>query len=102
MAAHCAGEQNAYWAMNHQLFVNQRRLGLDVYLEIANSLALEGDVFSDCIRQTVLSNDVDSDRAYGQELGVNGTPTFFIGRVQDDQLRNARMISGRPTVFGVC
>src|SRR5690606_19222030 len=31
IAANCAGEQDAYWQMNHQLFSNQSELGDGLY-----------------------------------------------------------------------
>jgi len=37
---------------------------------------------------------VEADLSYGQNIGVRGTPNFFIGRIQDGKLMNALWISG--------
>lgn len=94
VAAKCAGKQDAYWKMHNALFANQRRLSPDLYKELAQTLALNVDEFLGCLQQAELASDVDQDTAYGQSLGVRGTPTFFIGRMQDGQLVEAQRISG--------
>ncbi len=95
VAANCAGKQNAYWKMHDGLFNNQRRLGSDLYEELAKNLRLDVAAFQACTRQGAReSKEIDADLAYGQSIGVRGTPTFFIGRLQGTDLIDAKQITG--------
>ncbi|WP_342349582.1 thioredoxin domain-containing protein [uncultured Nitrospira sp.] len=94
VAANCAGEQEAYWPMSHQLFSNQSELGDGFYQKSAQSLGLNMDQFESCVNSPEQIQKVDADVVYGQEIGVNGTPTFFIGRVENGQLTDAKEVSG--------
>jgi protein-disulfide isomerase len=94
IAANCAGEQDAYWQMNHQLFSNQPELGDGLYQRLAQSFRLNMDQFESCVNSHEQVQKVDADVVYGQEIGVNGTPTFFIGRVENGQLTDVKEVSG--------
>jgi protein-disulfide isomerase len=94
VAAHCAGEQGAFWPMHDALFANQERLGQATYDELAASLRLDLAAFRSCLEQPDARKAVDGDLAYGAGIGVQGTPTFFIGRVKDGRLVNPQRIVG--------
>lgn len=94
VAARCAGRQGAYWRMHDALFGNQRRLGPELYAELATDLKLDQDAFNACLTDGSEGQKVEVDFSYGQELQVQGTPTFFIGRLENGQLVDARRIVG--------
>jgi protein-disulfide isomerase len=94
IAANCAGEQGAYWEMYDRLFRNQRRLGSDLYIELAQQLKLNIPTFLNCLKKPNWGKEVDNDLAYGQSAGVSGTPSFFIGRIQGERLVDAQLIVG--------
>lgn len=94
VAARCAGEQGAYWAMQRVFFGNQQRLGAEYYRDTAKSLGLRASEFSRCIDQGVLQKRVEKDMAYGQELGVSGTPTFFVGRIRGSEIQDLKQLKG--------
>lgn len=101
IAAHCAGRQDAYWKMHDALFTQQQRLGPELYKELAASLKLEPAAFASCLNDPAAAAAVDNDLAYGQSVGVQGTPSFFVGRIDKGQVVDAKAISGaKPfTVF---
>ncbi len=101
IAAHCAGRQDAYWKMHDALFTQQQRLGPELYKELAVSLKLEPSAFASCLKDATAAAEVDGDLAYGQSVGVQGTPSFFVGRIEKGQVVDAKAISGaKPfTVF---
>lgn len=76
-AAMCAGEQDAYWAFHDSLF-GERPLGQDTYLQYATDLGLDLDAFQKCLDEERYKDFIEKDAAFAQNLGVNGTPTFFI------------------------
>ena len=94
IAAHCAGEQGKYWEMQDRIFLHQSRLGLALYEEQAKALALKYPEFMTCLKDAKWDKRVDEDQTEGETLGIRGTPNFFIGRIQGDQLVEARQIVG--------
>lgn len=82
-AARCAGDQEAYLEMHHQLFSQQsewanRNDAMEIFIGYAENLGLDGDTFTDCLETHKHLEAVEADLAEGSELGVNGTPAFFI------------------------
>jgi protein-disulfide isomerase len=94
IAANCAGRQGAYWKMHHGLFTNQAELGTALYQELAQGLSLNLPAFESCLAEPAESQKVDDDLAYGQTLTVQGTPHYFVGKVQDGQLVNVLRVNG--------
>jgi protein-disulfide isomerase len=94
IAANCAGRQGGYWKMHHELFTNQAELGPELYKELAQKLQLDVPEFETCLAAPDESQKVDDDLAYGQTLTVQGTPHYFVGRVQDGQLVNILRVNG--------
>ena len=98
IAANCAGKQDKYWEMNDQLFAKQKELGDDLYTTTAQALGLDMDKFGTCLREAEQGTEVTADFTAGQQIGVRGTPTFFVGRVQDGKVVQAKRIVGAQTL----
>ncbi|PYQ49551.1 MAG: thioredoxin [Acidobacteria bacterium] len=94
VAAYCAGEQGAYWKMHDALFTNQPRLGPALYDELAKSLDLDAKKFQACREARESEKKIEDDMAYGQSVGVQGTPHFFIGRLKGGQVVDLQRVSG--------
>lgn len=101
IAANCAGEQGVYWEMHDSLFVNQKRLGKALYEELAKTLKVNTVSFDTCLKDEKQAKEVTSDFVYGQSVGIEGTPTFFVGRVDGKKLVDVIQIVGAqpPAVF---
>ncbi|MFP3853433.1 MAG: DsbA family protein [Anaerolineales bacterium] len=80
-AAECAGEQDAYWEFHDALFSGSAGLGLDAYQQYAQEIGLDADSLLTCIEEERFASEVEADARYAAELGVTGTPTFFINGV---------------------
>ena len=90
-AAHCAGEQGKYWDMNKKLFSDQQAIKMDDLKKYAADLKLNTTKFNECLDSGKFADKVRQNQEYGEQVGVNGTPAFFV---------NGRMISGaRPFEF---
>ena len=76
-AAMCAGDQDAYWAFHDALF-GDSPLGQETYLKYAENLGLDMEAFQQCLSEERYKEFIEKDAAFAQNLGVNGTPTFFI------------------------
>lgn len=94
IAANCAGRQGAYWKMHNALFSNQSELGAALYQRLAQELSLDVPTFEACLAEPAVSQKVDQDLAYGQKLTVQGTPHYFVGKVQDGQIVNVLRVNG--------
>lgn len=77
-AARCAGEQSKYWEMHDKLFGNQESLGESNYKKWAREIGLNGEKFDDCLSTGKHAQEVKDDASYGAQLGVSGTPAFYI------------------------
>ncbi len=83
VAARCAGEQGAYWAMHDRLFEGQSEWGSrsdpgGTFEAFAADIGLEASRFETCLESGEWNDAVDGDVAEGARLGVRGTPTFFV------------------------
>jgi len=95
VAANCANEQNDYWGYQEALFDDQAALGRNHYLDLAKQHKLDTAKFSACLDDKKQIEEIDNDLAYGGSLGVDGTPSFFIGKIdQSDRIVAARLVVG--------
>lgn len=77
-AAVAAGLQGKFWEMHDQLFANQQRLEDADILKYAGQLGLDVARFERDWKSPEVQAAVDADRAQGEKLGVQGTPTIFV------------------------
>jgi protein-disulfide isomerase len=97
IATLCAGEQGAYWPMHDTLFTKQRELGDAFYKTTAATLKLDAAKFDACLQDTKQAKAVDDVTAYASSINVNGTPSFFIGKISGDELVEVVQLEGaRP------
>jgi protein-disulfide isomerase len=84
-AAHCAGDQGKYWEMHDKLFASGAKLEVADLKSQAREVGLDGGKFDKCLDSGEKAKEVESHRKAGDDVGVSGTPAFFI---------NGRLISG--------
>ena len=83
-----AGEQGSFWEMYDALYDNQRRLGESgIFEELARDIGLNIDRFNQDFESDAIAQQVREEQSMGQELGVRGTPHFF---VNGESLRGAQ------------
>lgn len=80
-AANCAAEQGDYWAYHDVLFSGKYNLDRTGFLNYAAELGMDETVLSECLDSGRYQAEVESDLRYGVDLGVTGTPTFFINGI---------------------
>jgi len=78
MAARCAGEQGLFWLMHDKLFQNQGVYEKTHLLELANQIGADTTKFNNCLTNKTYLQQIQQNFADGQNLGVTGTPTWFI------------------------
>lgn len=79
-AALAAGEQGKYWEMLGLLMQSGRELGHEKYVELAQQLQLDVDVFLNDLERydDRYEEAIQKDLTMGASAAVRGTPTFFI------------------------
>ena len=101
MAAECAGEQGGdsiYYQYHDEIFTRTTSNGAGLTLSqlpvIAKDLGLNVNKFQQCLDSNKFSSEVSKDIADGQKAGVNGTPSFFVGKSSSDGLIEGTLIVG--------
>jgi len=93
-AAHCAGEQGAYWPMHDKLFGGSAGLNHGALLAYADEIGLNASRFEECLSSQRHLAQIDADIADAKAAGVRGTPAFVLGperhgRVEGPHIRGA-------------
>ena len=80
-AAECVRKQkgdSGYWKMHDKLFENQASLSVENYKKWARALGVNEAAFDKCLDEGETASIVKADADYGQQLGITGTPSFFV------------------------
>jgi protein-disulfide isomerase len=84
-AARCAADQGKFWEYHDQLFENQSKLDPNDLKATAKKVGLDETKFDQCLASDKVKDEINADVEQGHNLGVDGTPAFFI---------NGRPLSG--------
>jgi protein-disulfide isomerase len=82
VAAQCAYEQDAFWGYYDRLFTRNEPKGADTYLLFAQELGLNIQSFQGCLESDSAVEAVINDAQFASDIGINGTPTFFINGIK--------------------
>ena len=84
-AAGCAYEQGKFWEYHDKLYANSPKASTEDLKSYAKELGLKVEAFDRCVESGKYKAVVQKDLNEGAQLGLTGTPVFFI---------NGREISG--------
>jgi protein-disulfide isomerase len=84
-AALAAGAQGKFWEMHDKLFANQQSIKRPDLEKYGQELGLDMAKFRQALDTHTFKARIDQDTALGGQVGVDGTPAFYI---------NGRLISG--------
>jgi len=93
-AARCAADQDRFWDMRQALLANGAQLSKQHILDAALKLGLNEKSFAECAQSTAKDAAIQADIAEGARLGFRGTPTFVLGRQQDEESVEGMVIVG--------
>lgn len=98
-AARCAEDQNKYWEMHDALFAHQNALSPPAITSYAQSLGMDASKFTTCISTDRYADAIQQSAQYAEQIGVRGTPSFFIGTLDADghELKIVRALRGAYT-----
>jgi protein-disulfide isomerase len=93
-AAACAGDQDKFWQMHDQLFNSQHALSTNTLSLHAQAIGLNTATFQQCLFSGKHQDKVRRNLETASSLGVNGTPTFFIGVTGSNTVKVVKVLSG--------
>jgi len=76
--AHCANEQDKFWAMHDEIFANQKALGTESLRAAAQTAGLDIGELDKCLASDRPGKAIAEDMKKATEVGVQGTPSFYI------------------------
>jgi len=95
-AGRCAAEQGKYWEMRHVMIVNADQLKPENLASYAANVKLDVPKFKSCLESDKFKAQIDQDIAEGGVAGVQGTPSFVIGYLENDKLQGVRLVGAQP------
>jgi len=99
LAAACAADQQSYWRLHDALFENPTLGGAAELYRIVNELGLDAGAFENCLERQRNGEFLDSQRATALGLGIEGTPTFLLGRLENGRiLTNISVLPGMQSI----
>lgn len=78
----CADQQGKFWAYHKGAFEIQRSLSANSPQDLASSLGLDTERFSNCLTGTEARSKVAKSKAEALRLGLDSTPTFFVNGIK--------------------
>lgn len=95
-ANHCAAEQGRYWAYRQPLTALAEPLSVPRLTALAGDTGLDRARFEECLRVGLFAPAVAHSVAEAGRLGIDGTPTFIIGREHDGYVEGQRLVGAQP------
>lgn len=77
LAGECADEQGKFWNFHDKAF-NDPGIDKTKLNNLADIIGLDKNKFETCLSSKQFNMEIQNDIIIGQNLGVTGTPTFFI------------------------
>ena len=74
----CAKEQGKYWEYHDILFEKQLELNDSAFANFAENLRMNTAEFNSCFLANKHQDKIDASSSSASEVGIYGTPTFFI------------------------
>ncbi|MBN2695350.1 thioredoxin domain-containing protein [bacterium] len=78
IASFCAQKQGKFWEYHNKLFASQGNFNDSNYVAWAEELKLDKAEFEKCIKSAEAKNIILSELQEGQDIGIQGTPTFYL------------------------
>lgn len=95
-ASRCAGEQKKFWDMRLTLVMNAGKLSRDFMMRTAAEIKLDTSAFGTCLDGDRYTAEVEKDARDGAAIGVQGTPSFILGRTGGAQMEGILIPGALP------
>ena len=96
IATRCAGEQGKYWEIVEQLMAHNISLSPQSVDQLVLAAGVDAARYSSCMESTRHFDAIQEQIASGRAIGINGTPSFVVGRTVGDTLSGVKLIGALP------
>ncbi|MDB6101249.1 MAG: oxidoreductase [Gammaproteobacteria bacterium] len=97
VAGECARRQGKFWALHDELFLRLKPDDRHLVRHAAANIGLDSPTFERCLKDPGVRQGIQVGQRLGERLGVQGTPWFFIGRVEANRWTEVTHVFGaRP------
>ena len=73
-----AARHGKFWELHDKIFENQQRLSVDVIKQLVAQVGLDPQALVKAVANDELSPVVEKQKAEGQRLGIQGTPSIYL------------------------
>lgn len=105
-SAEAAGLQGKFWEMHDALYLNQNSWSSastkdrnDIFASYAGSVGVNVDQYTKDLTSKKVADKIARDRAIGKKVGVDSTPTVFIGSDKMDSEVISNLVQGDGSKF---
>jgi protein-disulfide isomerase len=95
-AARCAGDQGQFWRMRDILGSNPGKLSAENIAGYASEISLDAAKFKECVDSGKFKQPVMDDSKAAQSMGINGTPSFIIGKSTPEGVDGELVVGALP------
>jgi protein-disulfide isomerase len=93
-AALAANKQGRYYAFNHALLTSHDYLSEESIYQTAKQLGLNIQRLKKDMNSASVANQIKNTLRLADDLGINGTPAFFIGKTNATNSRDVEYVMG--------
>ena len=98
-AGRCATDQGQYWALRDVMAANPGKLDLASLVKDAGDLKLDVAVFRTCLETEKHKDGVQTDIMEALKVGLNATPTFYLGKSTASGVDGEKIEGAEPIEF---
>ena len=95
-AVRCAADQGKFWELRLALLRNAAKLSPAFITSAAADLKLDMKTFATCIAGTQHDARIKADMDAARSIGVEGTPSFLLGRTAGASLQGFVIVGAQP------
>lgn len=95
-ATRCAGEQGKYWEVADNIITHQGGLSAQSIDKIATDTGIDAASYRSCMEAGRHLEAIRESTAAAGALGISGTPSFVIGRMEGDTLTGQKLVGAMP------
>jgi protein-disulfide isomerase len=95
-AARCAGDQGQFWRLRDILEANPSKLSASDITLYAKEAALDMPTFQSCLDLGKHKAAIEKDVKLATAAGINGTPTFIVGRSTENGVDGELLVGAMP------
>jgi protein-disulfide isomerase len=95
-AARCAGDQGQFWKMRDVLGSNPSKLAAEDIAGYVKDVNLDAATFQACMDLGKYKKAIESDSKQAMALGINGTPSFIVGRSSAEGVEGEVIVGAQP------